>query len=149
METVRFEKFTLLIDGIHKCIHKIKVDTAPALGIKSVHVFWLYKLLQHPEGLTPMEIAELSMIDRSLVSREIALLKKNGYVRTEEQTGGKRNYNARLTLTDEGAALSKRIYEIVTDIQRTVDDGVSEEELKSFYATLEKLNKNFAKISKD
>ena len=80
LESLRFEKFTLLIDGIHKCINKIKFDTAPYLGVKSVHVFWVYRLYRHPEGLTAAEIASTSMVDRSLVSREIEMLKKNGYV---------------------------------------------------------------------
>ena len=75
METVRFEKFTLLIDGIHKSINKIKFDTAPYLGVKSVHVFWIYELSFHSEGLTAAEIAAVSMVDRSLISREIAALK--------------------------------------------------------------------------
>jgi len=101
LESVRFEKFTLLIDGIHKSIGKIKFDTAPYLGIKSVHVFWIYELSLHPDGLTAAEIAAVSMVDRSLVSREIAALKKDGYVASED-TGKKRNYNARITLTEKG-----------------------------------------------
>ena len=84
MEAIRFEKFTLLIDGIHKCISKIKFDTAPDLGVKSVHLFWVYKLMLHPNGLTAAEIAAVNKVDRSLVSREIETLKKNGYVKTED-----------------------------------------------------------------
>ena len=76
LENVRFEKFTLLIDGIHKSISKLKIDTAPYLGVKSVHVFWVYELSLHPEGLTAAEIAAVRMVDRSLISREIAALKK-------------------------------------------------------------------------
>ena len=80
MELERFSKFTLLIDGIYKSIHKIKLDTAPYLGIKSVHVFWVYSLLDHPDGLTSTELAALSEIDRSLVSREVAKLCADGYI---------------------------------------------------------------------
>ncbi len=149
VESIRFEKFTLLIDGIHKCIHKIKFDTAPSLGIKSVHVFWLYKLMQHPEGLTSAELAELSMIDRSLVSREIASLKKGGYVEKKDSEVSKRGYNARLVLTDNGKILASRICDIVKDVQSKVDTGISEEEIQSFYLTLEKLHGNFTKLITD
>ena len=90
-EPTRFEKLALLIDGIHKSIHKIKIEAAPALGVKAVHVFWVYELLIHPEGLTSAELASKSMIDRSLVSREIEALKKGGYITSEPGTG-KRNY---------------------------------------------------------
>ena len=146
MESVRFEKFTLLIDGIHKSINKIKFDTAPFLGVKSVHVFWLYELAMHPEGLTAAEIAAVSMIDRSLVSREIAALKRGGYVECEE-TGSKRNYNARITLTEDGKQLAEKITRQAIEVQSKVDAGITDEELESFYLTLEKLYKNFASIS--
>ena len=146
MESVRFEKFTLLIDGIHKCIGKIKFDIAPHLGVKSVHVFWIYELSLHPEGLTAAEIASVSMVDRSLVSREIAALLKGGYVMSEDN-GKKRNYNSRITLTDKGRELAERITDEATRVQSMVDDGISKEELENFYRTLGKLYGNFASIT--
>ena len=146
MESVRFEKFTLLIYGIHKCINKIKFDIAPGLGVKSVHVFWVYELLLHPEGLTAAEIAGVSMVDKSLVSREIETLKKNGYVKTEE-TGKKRNYNARITLTEKGMELAQKIKNEALRVQDAADDGITETELVTFYSTLEKLYSNFATLT--
>ena len=146
MESVRFEKFTLLIDGIHKSINKIKFDTAPYLGVKSVHVFWVYQLSLHPEGLTAQEIAAVSMVDKSLISREIAALKKDGYVECED-TGKKRNYNARITLTDKGRELAQKITKEAIYVQSAVDVGISDEELMSFYATLEKLYANFSSLT--
>ena len=148
MESVRFEKFTLLIDGIHKSIGKIKFDTAPYLGIKSVHVFWIYELSLHPDGLTAAEIAAVSMVDRSLVSREIAALKKDGYVASED-TGKKRNYNARITLTEKGNELAAKITEEATRVQSRVDEGITKEELEGFYSTLEKLYANFAALTQE
>ena len=146
MESVRFEKFTLLIDGIHKSINKIKFDTAPYLGVKSVHVFWIYELALHPEGMTAAEIAAASMVDRSLVSREIAALKKGGYVESNED-GKKRGYNARITLTDKGRELAERITKEAVAVQSKVDNGITEAELESFYSTLEKLYSNFAGLA--
>ncbi len=146
-EPTRFTKLALLIDGIHKSIHKMKVEAAPHLGIKAVHVFWIYELMNHKEGLTATELAAETMIDRSLVSREIAVLKKNGFVYFEEGAG-KRNYNARIFLTKEGSALAEIIIERVKRIQTDVDTGISPEELESFYATLTKLSNNFIELSK-
>ena len=146
MEAVRFEKFTLLIDGIHKSINRIKFDTAPYLGVKSVHVFWIYQLSLHPEGLTAAEIAAVSMVDRSLVSREIAALEKGGYVAREE-TGKKRGYNARITLTEKGVELAERITEEAMSVQSKVGDGITASELAAFYVTLEKLYANFVALS--
>ena len=146
LESVRFEKFTLLIYGIHKSINKIKFDLAPDLGVKSVHVFWVYELLLHPEGLTSAEIAAVSMVDRSLVSREIETLKREGYV-TAEDSGKKRSYNARITLTEKGKELAEKIKSEAIRVQESADVGVTEEELESFYSTLEKLYTNFAAMS--
>ena len=148
MEGLRFEKFTLLIDGIHKCIHKIKIDTAPTLGIKGVHVFWLYQLLGHPEGLTAAELAAGSMVDRSLVSREIEYLRDGGYAETEPaEAGRRRGYNSRIKLTDKGKILARSIADEVKQIQSQADEGISAEELCAFYTTLEKLHRNFAKMT--
>ena len=148
MESLRFKRFTLLIDGIHKCIHKIKVDTVPSLGIKSVHVFWLYQLLSYPEGLTSAEIAAENMIDRSLVSREIESLRDSGFINIQSVDGERRRgYNSRITLTEEGRELARRISEEVATVQSAADEGITKEELQSFYATLEKLHKNFVNMT--
>ncbi len=139
LDKPRYEKFILLIDGIHKAIHKIKLDHAPGLGIKSVHIFWLSHLLQYPEGMTAAELASESMVDRSLISREIESLERGGYVSVSK--------GRRYILTDEGKRLALEITDIVMDVQDKADEGISEEELFSFYATLEKLHDNFNKIT--
>lgn len=147
MEKLRYEKFTLCIDGIHKAINRMKLDVAPRLGVKGVHVFWIYKLLEHPEGLTAAEIAAVSMIDKSLVSREIAALKRDGYILSDGQDGKKRSYNARFSLTEKGVELANRIIAEVVRVQNAADAGVSEEELLAFYSTLEKIHKNITTLA--
>jgi DNA-binding MarR family transcriptional regulator len=149
MELERFGKFTLLIDGIYKSIHKIKLDTAPYLGIKSVHVFWVYSLRKHPEGLTSTELAALSEIDRSLVSREVAKLCADGYITYVGGSGKRRNYNSRLVLTEKGLELAEYIRKEALKIQNQADEGISAEELAVFYSVMEKLNANFAKVIKE
>lgn len=145
LEAVRFEKFVTLIDGIHKSVSKIRLSIAPMLGVKSVHVFWIYELLLHPEGMTATEIAAACFIDRSLVSREITLLKKAGYVTCASEEN-KRGYNARITLTDEGVALAHRITDEALRIQNAASAGISEDDLRILYSTLGKLYDNFNKI---
>ena len=148
MEDIRFEKFALLIDGVQKCIQKFKNNIAPVLGIKSVHVLWIYELYLHPDGLTSAELAVRSNIDPSLISRELAALKKQGYI-TKEVTPGKRNYNSRITLTDDGEALAKKIYAKALEVQGKVDEGVGTNDLVIFYSVLERLHQNLEKIMKD
>ena len=148
MEDIRFEKFALLIDGVQKCIQKFKNSIAPELGIKSVHVLWIYELFVHPEGLTSAELAVRSNIDPSLISRELASLKRRGYI-TKEVTPGKRTYNARITLTDEGKALAESIYQKALQVQNSVNEGVSKKELATFYTVLEKLRDNLDNLIKE
>lgn len=137
MESVRFDKFTLLIDGIHKSINKLKLKEVSALGIKAVHVPWLYQLYRHESGMTAAEIASVSMVDRSLVSREIEHLMEEGLIASTER---------RYTLTDRGRELTSEILDIMLEVQNAVDDGITEEELSAFYQTLEKLNDNFSRL---
>ena len=145
MEQVRFEKFTLLIDGIHKSIHNLKITIAPHLGVKGVHVLWVWELLKNPDGLTAAELAMRSMVNRSLVSREIEALREGGYVVLSLDGGNK--YNGKLRLTEKGRELAESIGGEVVRIQDAVDEGISKEELDAFYKTLEKLNSNFKKYN--
>ncbi len=149
MELERFGKFTLLIDGIYKNIHKIKLDIAPYLGIKSVHVFWIYLLHKHPDGLTATELAARSEIDRSLVSRELQKLCADGYIMSMGGTGKRKNYNSRLVLTEKGAELAEYIRGEALAVQARADEGITDEELEIFYTILEKLHGNFVKVTKE
>ena len=145
MEDIRFEKFALLIDGAQKNIQKFKSYIAQELGVKSVHVLWIYELYIHPDGLTSAELAVRSNIDPSLISRELANLKRRGYI-TKETTPGKRTYNARITLTDEGNTLAKKIYQISLNTQRQASTGISSQDLATFYTVLEKLHSNLNEL---
>lgn len=150
MGTERISKFIQLIEGIHKNIQKIKLSTAPFLGVKSVHVFWISDLFLHPEGLTAAELASNSKISRSLVSRELSDLHKKGYILIAQGGGAKRgNYNSRIFLTEKGLSLAKTILGIEQRIQKETRNGISDEELFVFYRTLEKFSNNLRRIAEE
>ena len=146
MQAQRFEQFTLAIDHLHKSVKQLKSYFASTLGVKGVHAFWLYILLSHPEGLTSAELASRGMICRSLVSREIEELETKGIVQVAD--GGKRGYNSRICLTEKGRETAGRIATIALSVQEAADNGISPEELETFYATLDKLCLNFQNISR-
>ncbi len=137
----RFEYFILLIDAIHKSINKIKTYIVPESSIKSVHTMWLYELLRNPEGLTATEIANKTMIDKSLVSREIRALMKDGFVQIGSAEG-KKSYNSIITLTEKGRKLALEIAASALAMQEAVSIDISKEELSVFYSVLERLYKN-------
>ena len=145
-EVDRFEAFILFIDAIHKSINKIKTDIAPESSIKSVHTMWLYELLVNPDGLTATEIASKTKIDRSLVSREISALMREGYVECS-QAEGKRSYNSVISLTEKGRELALQIAESALRIQNKVSYNVDKDELSVFYSVLERIYSNIEAIS--
>ena len=103
-----------------------------------MHTLWLYELYKHNEGLTSSELAEKSNIDRSLVSREIRELTREGYINIEP-CAGKRGYNSRITLSGKGVEIAKKIADAAYEIQSVVSDGIDYDTLSLFYSTLEKL----------
>ena len=107
---------------------------------------WLYELLINPHGLTATEIANKTKIDRSLVSREISALMREGYVECSQNTG-KRGYNSLITLTEKGETLALQIADSALRIQNLVSYNVEKDELGVFYSVLERIYNNIEAIS--
>lgn len=145
MKTKSFIQFIRLIDSTRKSINKLKLENANLLGIKGVHILWVYELLQHPEGLSAAALAANSMIDRSLVSREIEQLTTNGFIVCDNPSG----YNAKFRLTESGMKMAEYVKEEAMRLQLCADEGITEEELEAFYKTFEKLNRNLRNISNE
>ena len=107
---------------------------------------WLYELLRNPDGLTATEIASKTMIDRSLVSREISALIREGFVKSDTEDR-KRNYNSRITLTEKGKGLAEHIAAAALEIQNAVGHNIDKDELSVFYSVLERIYNNIDEIS--
>ena len=144
MEAERFEQFSSLISGIYRDIQKLKAKWTEPLGMKAVHIFWVYLLKNHPQGLTASELSRHSQSNRSLVSREIRELLDLGYVQAEN---GQHRYGQKLTLTQSGHEVAQRISEASLDIQNRVNEGIPMEDLVVFYRTLGILMENFHRLT--
>lgn len=142
MKEERFEQFSSLISGIYRDIQKLKTKWTEPLGMKSVHIFWVYLLKNHPEGLSASELSRHSQSNRSLVSREIQELINLGYVYAEE-TPKQRRYGQKLRLTESGLTVAQRISDASLEIQHVVNAGIPEDDLITLYRTLEILMRNF------
>ena len=142
MEAERFEQFSSLISGIYRDIQKLKTKWTEPLGMKAVHIFWVYLLKNHPDGLTASELSRHSQSNRSLVSREIQELIDLGYVRAEASTRARR-YGQKLMLTESGRKVANQISEVSLNIQNEVNAGIPEEDLIVLYRTLGILMQNF------
>lgn len=146
METERFELFNTLISGIYRDIQKLKTKWTEPLGMKSVHIFWVYLLKNHPEGLSASELSQHSQSNRSLVSREIQELIDLGYVYVQ-QSVPKRRYGQKLLLTALGEEAANRISEATLDIQNRVSAGIPDDDLIVLYRTLGALMEKFHQLA--
>ena len=146
MHDERFEQFSNLISGIYRDIQKLKNQWTSPLGMKSVHIFWVYLLKNHPEGLTASELSRHSQSNRSLVSREIQELMDLGYVQAESGSRTRR-YAQKLILTEAGQKVAAQISEVSLSIQNEVNAGIPEEDLFILYRTLGILMENFHRLA--
>ena len=145
MEQERFEEFSSLISGIYGNMQKLRGRYTAQLGLKAVHVFWLYLLRVYPDGLSASELAAAGKSDRSLVSREIDALLEAGIITTREE-GTRRRYGWKLVLTDKGRALAETISAVAGYIQDTVSRDIPADELAVFYRTLRTLSGGFEEL---
>ena len=141
-----FEEFAALISVVHGDIQKLKTRAAARLGLKPVHIFWLYLLRMYPEGMSASELAAAGKHDRSLVSRELDWLLKENVVYTPD-SGERRRYGWKLKLTEKGEELADAIAGIARDVQTTVSRTIPPEELAIFYRTLHTLADEFEAIT--
>jgi len=146
MTEERFEQFSSLISGIYRDIQKLKAKWTAPLGMKAVHIFWVYLLKNHPEGLSASELSRYSQSNRSLVSREIQELIDLGYVFTEQSLRHRR-YGQKLKLTDAGIDAAKVISQVSLEIQNQVNAGIPEEDLVILYRSLGILMENFHRLA--
>lgn len=148
LEQERFKEFSSLISSVHSNMRKLKSRYMRQLGLKAVHVSWIYLLRMHPEGMSASELAAAGQSNRSLVSREIDYLFEQGIIVTQP-SGDKRRYGWKLTLTGKGEQLADFISAVVTDIQDTVSRDIPEEDLVTFYRTLRVLADGLGEINQD
>ena len=147
MDEERFEEFSTLISGIHGNIQKLKTRYTAQLGLKPVHVLWLYLLQTYPEGMSASELAAACGFDRSLVSQNLNQLLDGGVV-TTLASGVRRRYGWKLVLTEKGMELAEIISTVAADVQNTVSRDSPASDLAAFYRTLRTLSGKFKELVK-
>lgn len=148
MKTERFEDFTTVISGIHRDIQKIKMKFTRHLGLKSVHMYWLYLLRVHPEGLSASELAELGKTNKALVSREIDELVTGGLITTDSQSD-RRRYGWKFRLTETGQKMAETISTIALEVQHRASSDIPEEDMVTFYRVIYALLDNFDRMAEN
>lgn len=108
-------------------------------GIKSTQFALLNDIASKEEGLSINELAEYSMMDQTTVTRNIEILRKNGYVivKTEEKDSRRK----RITLSDEGKEKLKDALPFWKNAQTQLQQSIGDEQYKNFLETLSLLKK--------
>lgn len=141
MEEKHFEVFYGTISSLYRNIQRIRLIYAEKFGIKSVQLFWIFLLREHPEGMIASELAQASQINRSLISREVKDLVDRGLVYYEKDSNTQ--YARKIYLSKEGKKLAENIDEIAMSIQKGVSKEIPVEDMDVFYQVLSILNQRF------
>ena len=151
MEENRFVLFTSRISALNKGVQKIKLAEIEHYGLKAVHIIWVYLLAQNPEGYTCAELARQSQTDRSLISRELDWLCREGIVQVTDQPepGKRRQYNQNLLLTEKGYQIADVIERESRRIQAEMNHGIPEEDLNTFYRVFNLLTDRMNDLCRD
>ncbi len=141
----RFEKFSYLISELSKLLHKIETDELMELGIRGPYAIYILALSKHEEGVSMAKLSEICSRDKADVSRAIASLIEKGIAKKIGSEGQK--YRAPVTLTEKGFLVATRISDKARRAVECASEGVSDEDRKIFYETLETICSNMTKMS--
>lgn len=131
----RFETFAHTVAQLNRAIQKIKSSEMQEIGLKGTHTMCLYYLGKHPDGLTGAELSSLCHEDKAAISRSIAELEALLLIRSAGGSG-KREYRAKLLLTEKGEATACYINEKISEFLAIGGAGLTEEEREQFYSCL-------------
>lgn len=142
----RFETFTVLINRISRNIRKIKNREMAEYDLKSAHISCLYYLYTG-EHMTATDLCEKCEEDKATISRAVEYLEKSGYIECEVKSA--KRYKSELLLTEKGKLVGKKIADKISEVLDEISAGISEEERKAFYRSLQIISENLAMVSKN
>lgn len=141
----RFEQFTTAVSAIHRDVRKIERDEMEKRGLRGAFAQYLVAISRHPHGITASGLCEACDKDKAAVSRVIGEMEAKGLL--EKESDGVGQYRARLRLTPAGQEAAAFVRERASIAVELAGEGLSEEDRKTFYATLERIAGNLQQIS--
>lgn len=143
----RFEKFSCAVSEISRYWHKIASEELGKYGLKSSHASYLTTVYRFDGDITSPKICELCGRDKSDVSRMMSILEKNGLVKKESVH--QNQYAGYWKLTNEGRKVAEIINQKATLAVEKAGAGLTEENRKIFYQSLEIITNNLRQISEE
>lgn len=140
MSEDRYIMFSVAIDQAAKNLQRLKHIKMEKYGLRAVHVTCLIRLGRTAEGLTGTELSEICEVDKSLISRVLSDLLRDGFVAYEEDPT--KIYRRRLLLTDRGRAVVDEMRDVMDASVEAIRSEVSDADLDAFYRTLHLIDRN-------
>ena len=133
----RFQTFTVLVANLNRCIYRIKTEEMAEYNLKSSHVSCLYYIFKYG-ALTATELCDLCGEDKANISRSLKYLEDNGYLIVDFDSTKK--YQRPIELTFTGYKVGKSISKKIDKILNYASEGLSEEDRKIMYESLNLIN---------
>ena len=125
-----------------RLLNKLHDNKLQKYDLTSSQVAVLQKLWGE-DGKTQKQLQENLELTPASVSGILDTLGSKGFVvRKHDEVDSRVN---RIYLTEEGAKLEKLCYEIIDEIEESISEGFSEDEIKIFIAWTKKIHGNICK----
>lgn len=141
----RFEQFTAAISSIHRFVQKIERDEMEKYGLKGASAQYLLAMERYPEGVTAATLCEVCDRDKAAVSRILAEIESKGLV--YRVNASESQYRALLALTPAGKQAADYVNKKATIAVELVGKGLTDEDRKILYASLEQIAANIKAVS--
>ena len=142
----RFEQFTSAISALCRDVQKIERDEMEKQGLRGAFVQYLLAISRYPEGITASALCEVCDKDKAAVSRIIGEMESKGLL--QKINDGTSQYRARISLTPAGEKAAAFVRERASAAVELAGSGLSDEDRKAFYKTLELISENLQEICK-
>lgn len=130
------------ITEIARCGAQYKVDTLSPMGLKGCHASYLSEICANP-GISQDKLSQRICINKSNVARQAAILEEDGFIIRQPSASDKRVME--LYPTEKTLELMPRITQIVDCWEQCMTQDLTEEEVQTVTAILERMK---AKASK-
>ena len=117
-----------------------------AWNVPEVSMDILLFLANNPEYTTARDIVEVRSIKANLVSQHVDRMVREGYLCRKEVQGDRRKRD--LSLTEKAMPIIEAGRRMQTDFFETLFHGISEEEKRTFFETMDIMSRNMDKILK-
>ena len=117
-----------------------------AWNVPEVSLDILLFLANNPEYTTARDIVEVRSIKANLVSQHVDRMVREGYLCRKEVQGDRRKRD--LSLTEKAMPIIEAGRRMQTDFFETLFHGISEEEKRAFFETMDVMSRNMDKILK-